>query len=102
MRLWIQNHELLVAFALLLTPFLVLCFGRGIIGASWRTSLFGMISMAWGIWNGIWDYVPHATLKFNLTHALRISELFILVGIVALFTRDHKVSSEDAGVKRKE
>lgn len=77
-----------------MTKFLHLIFGT-----SWRTGILGALSVLWGLWLAHILWVHGQTLYFNLVYVMSNPILFILVGLGLMHARDHKVSSEDAGIK---
>lgn len=71
---------------------------RKILGTSWRTSALGLVAILWGLWLAHIMWVPQQTVYFNLVYALGVPILFVLVGVGLMHARDHKVSSEEAGL----
>jgi len=61
---------------------------------SWRTSLFGIAAIVWGVRLACTLYVSNQTLYFNLVYAWQVPTLFILVGIGLIHARDYKCKDE--------
>lgn len=72
---------------------------HSLFGASWRTSLLGFLAVLWGLWLAHLLWVHSQSLYFNLVYAMSNPILFIFVGTGLMHARDHKVSSEQAGLK---
>ena len=63
---------------------------------SWRTTFFGatgLLAVLTSILNSLFDGDPATVPQWNILIAASMP------AIAAIFSRDHKVSSEDAGVK---
>ncbi len=75
---------------------------KKILGPSWRTSLLGVLSILWGLWLAHVLWVHGQTVYFNLVYALNSPIIFILIGVGLCHARDHRVSSEQAGIKGNE
>jgi hypothetical protein len=55
----------------------------------WKTSLFGLLCIIWGLWLAHVTYVPTNTLRFNLVYVWPAAELFLITGLGLIHAKDH-------------
>lgn len=73
---------------------------KKIFGTSWRTTALGVVLMLLGGWAFFVHWVPNQTVYFNLVYVELAPLAVIATGWLGIHCRDHRTSSEDAGLKK--
>ena len=55
-----------------------------------KTTLLGLVSIAFGLWSASVVYVPSNTVRFNLLYVLPAQLALVIVGLALICAADHK------------